>query len=101
MREQGRRLDVGPFTLWWRPQDVGAATTPRVGVVASTAAIGHAVRRNSAKRRLREVFRRNQAEIPLGIDLLLVARRSLSHLTFREVESKFTEACRRLEETKP
>jgi len=100
LREKGRRVDGGAFTLWWQSRDrAGAAVSPRlvrVGVVASTAAIGSAVRRNAAKRRLREVFRRNQALIPPGTDLLLVARSSLNELAFRDVESKFIAVCRRL-----
>ena len=100
LREQGRRIDGGAFTLWWRSRDaagpVPAPTVVRVGVVASIAAIGPAVRRNAAKRRLREVFRRHQPLLPLGTDLLLVARPPLNRLAFCEVESKFIEACHRL-----
>lgn len=100
LREQGRRIDGGAFTLWWRSRDAAGAVIPpllvRVGVVASIAAIGSAVRRNAAKRRLREIFRRNQTLIPPGTDLLLVARPPLNGLAFREAESKFIAACQRL-----
>ena len=100
LRADGRRLDGGAFTLWWRSRPgAEAVVSPlivRVGVVAPTAAIGSAVRRNAAKRRLREVFRRHQTLIPPGTDLLLVARRSLNELAFREVESKFIAVCQRL-----
>ena len=100
LREEGRRIDGGAFTLWWRSREAaGAVPAPalvRVGVVASIAAIGPAVRRNAAKRRLREIFRRHQTLLPPGTDLLLVARPPLNRLAFREVESKFIEACHRL-----
>jgi ribonuclease P protein component len=100
LREEGRRIDGGAFTLWWRSRDaagpVPAPAVVRVGVVASIAAIGPAVRRNAAKRRLREIFRRHQTLLPPGTDLLLVARPPLNRLAFREVESKFIEACHRL-----
>ena len=100
LREKGRRIDGGVFTLWWHRRDRAETVVPprlvRVGVVASTAGIGSAVRRNAAKRRLREVFRRNQALIPPGTDLLLVARPSLNELAFHDVESKFIAVCRRL-----
>jgi len=101
MRAQGRRLDRGAFTLWWRRREDGAATpatTVRVGVVASTAAVGPAVRRNAAKRRLREIFRRHQDLVPPGSDLLLVARASLNRLEFAEAEARFIEACRQMTE---
>jgi ribonuclease P protein component len=102
VREQGRRIDGGAFTLWWRCREAagGAPDTgpARVGVVASTAAVGSAVRRNAAKRRLRELFRRNQQLVPAGMDLILIARSALNRLRFPVVESRFAEACRRLAE---
>jgi ribonuclease P protein component len=99
VRAQGRRIDRGAFTLWWRRREDAAAIPPtlvRVGVVASTAAVGPAVRRNAAKRRLREIFRRHQELVPPGSDLLLVARASLNRLQFVEAETRFIEACRQL-----
>src|SRR5688572_17625858 len=90
VREQGRRLDCRAFTVWWKhrepaptpasgaPTIISAATPPfaaaRVCVIASTAAVGGATRRNRAKRRLREVFRHQQHLVPAGCDLLLIAR---------------------------
>jgi ribonuclease P protein component len=100
VRQQGRRLDRGAFTLWWRRRPDAGDPLPslvRVGVVASIAVIGAAVRRNAAKRRLRELFRRHQALLPPGSDLLLVARPPLSRLGFREVDSNFVYVCRQLE----
>src|SRR5438045_275922 len=55
VREQGRRLDCQAFTLWWRRREEPAPAGARVCVIASTAAVGAATRRNRAKRRLREV----------------------------------------------
>jgi ribonuclease P protein component len=102
LRVQGRRTDCGAFTLWWRqratpaPPGTPSAALVRVGVVASIAAVGPAVRRNAAKRRLREVFRRHQEILPPGTDLLLVARASLNRLPFQDVEQRFVDACRRI-----
>jgi ribonuclease P protein component len=95
IREQGRRLQCGAFTLWYLPREP-ATTVGRIGVVASTSAVGGAVLRNRAKRRLREVFRHHQAAVPAGLDLLLVARASLNRLAYGEIERKFTDACRQL-----
>ncbi len=95
IREQGRRLHCGAFTLWYLPREP-ATTVRRVGVVASTAAVGPAVQRNRAKRRLREVFRHHQGAVPPGFDLLLVARNTLNRLAYAEIEQKFTDACRLL-----
>ncbi|MCC6415040.1 MAG: ribonuclease P protein component, partial [Opitutaceae bacterium] len=57
-RDEGRRYQCDAFTLWWWQNPDPALTMRRLGVVASTAAIGMAVQRNRAKRRLREIFRR-------------------------------------------
>ena len=97
VREQGRRLDCGAFLLTWRVRPVGTPTAPaRVGVVASRAAVGNAVHRNRAKRRLRELYRHHQNLVPPGLDLVLTARAALLRLDFSEVEQRFTNACRTL-----
>jgi ribonuclease P protein component len=113
-REKGRRFDCGGFTLWYyqRPsaptapvEPSGVAQNapesrpvvgPRVGVIASTAAVGCAVERNRAKRRLREVFRHQQQLVPADYDLLMVARHSLNRLEYTAIEQRFIDACRRL-----
>src|SRR6187549_200338 len=81
VREQGRRVDCRAFTVWWMPRNARApldvtpeTKLPRVCVIASTKAVGHAVMRNRAKRRLREVFRHHQSHVPASCDLLLIAR---------------------------
>jgi ribonuclease P protein component len=97
VRERGRRLDCGAFLLTWapRPGAVPAAVS-RVGVVASRASVGNAVHRNRAKRRLRAIFRKHQALVPPGLDLVLTARAALLRLEFAEVEQRFTAACLKL-----
>ncbi|MSU47320.1 MAG: ribonuclease P protein component [Lacunisphaera sp.] len=97
VREQGRRLDCGAFLLTWRTRPAESTATPaRVGVVASRAAVGDAVHRNRAKRRLREIYRKHQALVPPGLDLVLTARAALLRLEFPEVEQRFAQACRKL-----
>lgn len=71
-------------------------TLPRAAAIASTAAVGNAVRRNRAKRRLREVFRCHQQLVPGDVDLLMIAKRSLNTLPHAEVERKFVEACAKI-----
>ncbi|WP_404424094.1 ribonuclease P protein component [Nibricoccus sp. IMCC34717] len=98
-REQGRRLECGGFTLWYRrrePTEAPECTNARVGVVASIASVGGSVQRSRAKRRLREVFRKNLPLVPGDHDLLLVARRSCNATKLPELERRFQEACRRL-----
>jgi len=68
----------------------------RLGVVASRSAVGNAVQRARAKRRLREVFRHHQLRVPAGYDLLLVARGALNRLEYREIEKRFVDACSKI-----
>ncbi len=97
VREQGRRVDCRAFTLWWKRRDTPLATAtpdlPRVCVVASTAAVGNAVRRNRAKRRLREVFRQHQQSVPAGCDLMLIARAAAQHTPIPDLGKRFADAC--------
>ncbi len=99
VREQGRRIDCGAFMLTWRVRP--AAGPARVGVVASRAAVGDAVRRNRAKRRLREIYRKHQNLVPAGLDLVLTARAALLRLEFADVEQRFTAACQKLRPAAP
>jgi ribonuclease P protein component len=96
VRELGRRVDCRAFTLWWKPREgsaTGAPPAPRVCVIASTKAVGNAVRRNRAKRRLREVFRHQQHRLPPACDLLLVARAAATQWPLPQLEKQFAEAC--------
>lgn len=97
VREQGRRVDCQAFTVWWKPRRDAAAAAKkspaRVCVIASTKAVGHAVLRNRAKRRLREVFRHQQQHLPPNCDLLLIARAAATRWPLAELEKRFAQAC--------
>jgi ribonuclease P protein component len=96
VREEGERLDCRSFTVWYRRRDGAELTHARVGVVASRAAVGGAVQRNRAKRRLREIFRSSQHLLPADFDLLLVARSGVIRSPFAELSARFADACRRI-----
>jgi len=49
--------------------------------------IGKAAVRNRAKRMMREAVRRRASEIPLGQDLVFIARAPMVRAPFREVEA--------------
>jgi ribonuclease P protein component len=102
VREQGRRIDCRAFTLWWKKRDLppppGSPPLPsRVCVIASTKAVGSAVERNRARRRLREVFRHQQHLMPAHCDLLLIARDTAKTRPLPELETAFADACRRID----
>jgi ribonuclease P protein component len=60
----------------------------RLGVVASRR-VGGAVKRNRAKRLLREVFRRNRPRKPLAADVVLIARTPINTAKYAEVEKDY------------
>jgi ribonuclease P protein component len=74
---------------------LGTRPVARLGLVASRK-LGDAIRRNRAKRVIREVFRLNQ---PLhggaGVDLVVIPRRELCDAPFTDIEKEFRGAWRR------
>lgn len=70
------------LVLFFLPKD---STVRRVGIVAGKKT-GGAVKRNRAKRLLREAYRLNKNKLIQGLDMVLVAKKRLPELTFVEVE---------------
>jgi ribonuclease P protein component len=95
VRQQGVRIDCRAFTLWWL-QRIEATAVRRACFVASTQAVGKAVLRNRAKRRMREIFRRHQGLLPSSCDLMLVARSQVNNWPFAQIDRAFSDACGRI-----
>jgi ribonuclease P protein component len=66
-----RRKQVGKYMVLWLR--TGDDANLRLGVVSSRK-VGNAVRRNRARRRLREIFRRHRHRLRGPVDVVLVAR---------------------------
>ena len=60
----------------------------RLGLTASVK-LGHAVVRNRARRRLREVYRTNEDKIRPGHDIVVVARVRACHSRYAELQRQF------------
>ena len=119
VRTQGRRFDCGAFVLYYAPRaplparSASSETIPsepapprppaepnelpaRAGFVASRSAVGNAIARARAKRRLREGFRAHQLAFPPGVDLVFVARNALNRLEPAQLEQRFLGLCQKL-----
>ena len=59
--------------------------------------LGHAVVRNRARRRLREVYRLNGGALKQGYDMILVARGKTVSTGWKELNDTFLRLCRKLE----
>jgi ribonuclease P protein component len=60
----------------------------RLGIVASRK-LGDAVRRNRAKRLIREMFRRSTTVATSGVDLVVIPRRELFDASYSSLETDF------------
>jgi ribonuclease P protein component len=91
--DSGVRIQTRYFTV---VASSGAVTGDRLGIVASRK-LGDAVRRNRAKRLIRELFR----QIPpssgrSGLDLVVIPRRELFDAAYSSLEADFRAALRRI-----
>ncbi len=82
----GVRLQGRFLTLLIHHNSLGFS---RLGIVA-TRRLGGAVRRNKAKRRVRELFRRNKPA--RGVDVVVIARSELVDAVFSRLEADYRSA---------
>ena len=80
---EGRSHSNRFLVLYAFPRSADQPGEPRLGISASRK-VGSAVRRNEAKRALREPFWNHTDELPAGHDSVLVARPDIAGLIERE-----------------
>lgn len=87
--ERGRKVHGRVLTMFILPNGLEVS---RLGVSA-TRKLGNAVKRNLAKRRLREIFRRCPPEAPC--DVVIVPRRGFFEAGFLDVHREYESLLRR------
>ena len=97
VKRLGKKIDCGPFIvqIQFIPDPIGHVPIRRVGVIASKK-MGSAVKRNRAKRLMRELFRTNQEILPQRVDVGMIARRSIFTFAYEELQIRYLQACQGL-----
>jgi ribonuclease P protein component len=90
----GRRLSGDHYMLFARRAE-GEPGPARVGITVSRK-VGGAVLRNKVKRWVRESCRRMQRELPVGTDLVVVARPSAAAAGYGPTAAELANLARRL-----
>ena len=90
----GRRTMGDHYMLFARRAEDEAAPA-RLGVTVSRK-VGGAVLRNKVKRWIRESCRRMQADLPAGLDLVVVARPSAARAGYEPTAAELANLARRL-----
>lgn len=67
----------------------------RIGYTVS-AKLGNAVRRNRVRRRLREIYRLNEAAFSVGWDIVVVVRKAGFEAAYHELETDFIRTAKKL-----
>jgi ribonuclease P protein component len=94
VQKGGRRAPARYATVLARANDL---SHDRLGVIASRR-VGGAVRRNRAKRRIRECFRLlpSPGAVARSLDVVVIARSELVTAPFADVQADLASAIRRL-----
>ena len=83
--QRGKSAGNRYLVVYYRPNRLGYN---RLGLTVSTK-LGHAVVRNRVRRRLREIYRLNEAALKQGFDLVVVARSVSVEAPFSALSSAF------------
>ncbi len=91
--QRGKSAGSRYLVVYCRPNRLGYN---RLGLTVSTK-LGHAVVRNRVRRRLREIYRLNEATLKQGFDLVVVARSMCIDAPFDALSSSFLSSMDKLD----
>ncbi|MEX0326149.1 MAG: ribonuclease P protein component [Puniceicoccaceae bacterium] len=95
IRASGTRRECGFFYFNFLAFPERTPPLRRAGFIASRR-VGNAVKRNRAKRLLREAFRRNQDRLPASCDVVFIARSSINDASLAEIEHRLLGAIKKV-----
>ncbi len=81
------------FSVHVLPNPTGSR--PRLGL-SVTKKVGTAVKRNTVRRRLKEIFRASLGRLPDGLDFVVSARPAAAEATFEDLSQEFLRSLRKL-----
>ena len=90
--QKGASAVSGGVVMYCRKNKLGHN---RLGITVSVK-LGHAVVRNRARRRLREVYRLNADKLSQGWDIILVARGRTARMPWKDLNDSFLRLCGKL-----
>jgi len=82
---KGRKVQAKFFTAFVMDNSLGRT---RLGITA-TRKMGKAVKRNRARRLVREVFRKNKSRIPSSLDIVVNVKSLLADADYQDFEADF------------
>lgn len=85
------RASSAHFVFLVGPSTLGPNAASRLGIV-TTRKLGNAVVRNRVKRTARETFRKLPDFVPIGVDLVVIARSRAETLTQPQVQEEWERA---------
>jgi len=88
LQRLGRRRHTPSFVVLQVPS---VAATSRLGVTVSSR-VGNAVARNRIKRLVREIFRERRRELPVPLDIVVIAKPEAAHITHAQAATELQRA---------
>lgn len=84
--DEGRKIQARYFTAFVLTNSLDQ---PRIGITV-TRKTGNSVKRNRARRLVREVFRKNKLLVPQGVDMVINVKQLLLDASYSDLEADFT-----------